>query len=105
MANLAKCSVLILVLLLGIPVLAAQAETVSVIGVVDGDTCILRNGERVRYYGINAPEKGDPQFNEATEVNNNLVTGKEVRLEPQDPSRDKDDRLLGKQKPYMEQRG
>lgn len=31
MANLAKCSVLILILLCGVPVLAAQTETVSVI--------------------------------------------------------------------------
>ncbi len=94
MANLAKYSAFILVLLWGIPVLAAQAETVSIIRVIDGDTCILENGEPVRYYGINAPEKGDPQFNQATQVNNKLVAGKKVRLEPQNPSRDKDDRLL-----------
>lgn len=94
MANLAKYSAFILVLLFGISVLAAQAETVNITRVIDGDTCILQNGERVRYYGINAPEKGDPQFNEATQANNKLVTGKEVRLEPQNPSRDKEDRLL-----------
>ncbi|MBA7654713.1 hypothetical protein ES703_62596 [subsurface metagenome] len=94
MANLAKCSVLILILLCGVPILAAQTETASVIRAVDGDTCILENGERVRYYGINAPESEDPQFNESTQANNNLVAGKEVRLEPKDPSRDRDDRLL-----------
>ena len=94
MANLAKYSAFILVLLCAVPILTAQAETVSIIRVIDGDTCILENGEPVRYYGINAPEKGDPQFNEATEANNKLVTGKEVRLEPQNPSRDKEDRLL-----------
>ena len=77
-----------------IPFLAAQAETVTVARVIDGDTCILENDERVRYYGINAPEKGDPQFNEATQANNNLVAGKEVRLEPKNPSRDENDRLL-----------
>ena len=38
MANLAKCSTFILVLLCAVPVLAAQAETVSVIRVVDADT-------------------------------------------------------------------
>jgi len=80
--------------LCGVPILAAQTETASVIRAVDGDTCILENGERVRYYGINAPESEDPQFNEATQANNNLVAGKEVRLEPKDPSRDRDDRLL-----------
>ena len=56
MANLAKCSVFILVLLCAVPALAAQTETVSVIRAVDGDTCVLQNGERVRYYGIIAPE-------------------------------------------------
>lgn len=94
MANLARCSAFILVLLYTVPILAAQTETVTVARVIDGDTCILQNGEPVRYYGINAPEKGDPQFNEATEANNKLVVGKKVRLEPQNPSRDKDDRLL-----------
>ena len=92
--NLVKCSVLILILLQGLPVLATQRDTVTVIRVIDGDTCILQNGERVRYYGINAPEEGDPQFNEATQANSDLVTGKEVRLEPQDPSRDTQGRLL-----------
>ncbi len=94
MAKLAKCSAFIFILLCGVPALAAQMETVRVIRVIDGDTCILENGERVRYYGINAPERGDPQFSEATQANNNLVAGKEVRLEPKDPSRDENDRLL-----------
>ena len=94
MANLAKCLVFMVILWCGVPVLASQAETVRVIRVIDGDTCILENGERVRYYGINAPEKGDPQFSEATQANNNLVAGKEVQLEPKDPSRDENDRLL-----------
>ena len=94
MANLAKCSAFIFILLCGVPALAAQVETVRVIRVIDGDTCILENGERVRYYGINAPEKGDPQFSEATQANNNLVAGKEVQLEPKDPSRDLNDRRL-----------
>jgi len=94
MANLAKCSVFILILLCGVPALAAQMESVSVSRIVDGDTCILENGQRVRYLGINAPESGDPQFNEASQANNNLVAGKQVQLEPKDPSRDKEDRLL-----------
>jgi len=89
-----KRSVLILIFLQGLPVFGAQRETFTVVRVIDGDTCILQNGERVRYYGINAPESGNPQFNEATQANNNLVAEKEVRLEPKDPSRDKDDRLL-----------
>jgi len=93
-ANLVKRSVLILIFLQGLPVLAGQRETFTVVRVIDDDTCVLENEERVRYLGINAPESGDPQFNEATQANNNLVVGKQVRLAPQDPSRDKEDRLL-----------
>ena len=88
MANLVKRLVLILIFLQGLPVSGAQRNTFTVVRVIAGDTCILENGERVRYYGINAPESGDPQFNESTQANNNLVAEKEVRLEPQDPSLD-----------------
>jgi len=78
-ANLVKRSVLILIFLQGLPVFGAQRNTFTVVRVIDGDTCLLQNGERVRYYGINAPEREDPQFNEATQANNNLVAGKQVR--------------------------
>ena len=73
--NWVKCSVLIVMLLQGLPVLAAQEDTFPVARVIDGDTCVLENGERVRYLGINAPEEGDPYFEEATEANHNLVAG------------------------------
>ncbi len=92
--NWVKCSVLMVMLLQGLPVLAAQKDTFTVVRVIDGDTCVLENGERVRYLGINAPEEGDSYFEEATEANHNLVAGKEVRLEPQDPARDRGGRLL-----------
>ncbi len=92
--NLVKCSVLIVMLLQGLPVLAAQRNTFTVARVIDGDTCVLENEERVRYLGINAPEEGDPYFEEATQANSDLVAGKVVRLEPQDPSRDTQGRLL-----------
>ena len=92
--NLVKYSVLILVLLQGLPVFATQEDTFTVARVIDGDTCVLENEERVRYFGINAPEEGDPYFRETTQANNNLVAEKEVRLEPKDPSRDTQDRLL-----------
>ena len=59
MGNLVKRSVLILIFLQGLPVFGAQRNTFTVVRVIDGDTCILQNGERVRYYGINAPESGD----------------------------------------------
>lgn len=92
--NLVKCSVLVFLLLTGLPVLAAQKDTFTVARVIDGDTCVLENEERVRYLGINAPEQGDPYSHEATQANSDLVEGKIVRLEPQDPSLDAQGRLL-----------
>ncbi len=59
----------------------AEAETVTVQRVIDGDTCVLQDKRRVRYLGINAPEKGDPHAREATLANNDLVGGKTIRLE------------------------
>ncbi len=73
---------------------AAPAKTLTVIQVIDGDTCLLEDGRRVRYLGINAPERDDPQFEEATRANNKLVGGKEIRLEPCHPSQDKDGPFL-----------
>jgi len=49
--------------------------------VIDGDTVVLSDGRTVRYLGINAPEKGEEGFLEAKERNEELVSGKEVRLE------------------------
>ena len=56
-------------------------ETVTVARVVDGDTGHLEGGRRVRYLGINAPEKGDPHAEEATLANRRLAEDKSVRLE------------------------
>jgi len=75
-----KCSVLVFLLLTGLPVLAAQKDTFTVARVIDGDTCVLENGERVRYLGINAPEEGDPYFREATQANSDLVARKRSDL-------------------------
>lgn len=49
--------------------------------VIDGDTIVLANGTKVRYIGINTPEKGQPYSAEATNLNTKLVEGKEVYLE------------------------
>ncbi|MCK6626524.1 MAG: lamin tail domain-containing protein [Anaerolineae bacterium] len=56
-------------------------ETVTVAQVVDGDTVELTNGRRVRYIGINTPERDQPYYNEATALNRQLVEGKQVQLE------------------------
>lgn len=64
-----------------------SAETARVARVVDGDTVVLEDGRRVRYIGVNTPELNHPQRGEepgaraATEQNERLVAGREVRLE------------------------
>lgn len=73
---------------------AIETETVTVRRVIDGDTCRLEDGRRVRYLGINAPEAGDPHAEEATRANNRLVGGKTVRLEFGPSRQDKHGRLL-----------
>ncbi len=68
--------------------------------VVDGDTILLANGERVRYIGINTPETKHPHKpverfgKEAYEYNKGLVENKWVRLELDIEKRDKYGRLL-----------
>ena len=70
---------------------------------MDGDTIHVRIGtriEKVRYIGVNTPEvhhptKGEePGGREASEVNRQLVAGKDVRLELDVQDRDRYGRLL-----------
>jgi micrococcal nuclease len=63
------------------PSTPAGEDTVTVARVLDGDTVELTNGRRVRYIGINTPERGQPYYQEATAANQRLVEGKTVRLE------------------------
>lgn len=76
-----------------------------VASVIDGDTVILSNGEKVRYLGIDTPEcrehtkngwvEIDQPFSlEAREFNRRLVEGKTVRLEFDKVKRDKYGRML-----------
>lgn len=48
--------------------------------VIDGDTIAVEGGDRVRYLGIDAPESGEPFYEEARQRNAALVGGKTVRL-------------------------
>jgi micrococcal nuclease len=56
-------------------------ESVTVASVVDGDTVELSDGRRVRYIGVNTPERNQPYYPEASETNRQLVEGKTVQLE------------------------
>lgn len=74
------------------------ASTVSpaytVTRVIDGDTIELNTGERVRYIGIDTPETNECFYSEATKQNQNLVLGKQVKLEKDISQTDKYGRLL-----------
>jgi micrococcal nuclease len=78
---------------------ALSADSVRVEGVIDGDTIIISGGQRVRYLGIDAPEregKGPAEFlaQESSQFNRRLVLKKEVRLVYGPERRDRYDRLL-----------
>ena len=68
--------------------------------VVDGDTIILSNGERVRLIGVDTPETKHPNKpveyfgKEASAFTKRMVEGQEVRLEYDQQQRDKYGRLL-----------
>lgn len=69
-------------------------ETVYVEKVVDGDTLILEDGQKVRLLGINAPEKGELFYEEAKARLKELVEGKSVYLEYDKKKRDRYGRRL-----------
>jgi micrococcal nuclease len=87
---------IIFILIVGLLVLLfyPQDEGWRVKSIKDGDTIILTNGEEVRYVGIDTPEKSQPYFDEAKEINRKLVEGKRVTLEFDTEKRDDRFRLL-----------
>jgi endonuclease YncB( thermonuclease family) len=62
--------------------------------VVDGDTFDLQNGTRVRMNGINAPERGEKNFEEASNKLSSEVLNKRVWLEYDRDQEDRDGRVL-----------
>lgn len=72
-------------------------DTATVVDIIDGDTIDVRlNGVeyRVRYIGVNTPERADACYREATDYNANLVEGREVLLVRDISETDRFDRLL-----------
>ncbi|MCY4023336.1 MAG: thermonuclease family protein [Anaerolineaceae bacterium] len=58
-------------------------EEARVLRVIDGDTIevsLNRRNRRVRYIGINTPERDEPCSNAATAANRRLVGGRDVTL-------------------------
>jgi micrococcal nuclease len=78
----------------GLPQPDGDLETVTVAAIIDGDTIELANGRRVRYIGINTPEREQPYYHEATEINRQLVAGRQVQLERDVESIDQYGRIL-----------
>jgi len=80
--------------------LSAQDVQARVSRVIDGDTIVLSNGERVRLIGVDTPELHHPnkpvQFfaKEAYEFTKELLEGKEVNLEYDKEKKDKYGRTL-----------
>src|SRR3972149_8197796 len=73
---------------------ASQGGAGTIRSVIDGDTAVLEDGRRIRYLGINAPERGEAYSAEATAVNRRLTEGRRVRLEPDQALGDRYHRLL-----------
>ncbi len=65
----------------------SPVNEVKIKKIIDGDTIEMEDGRKLRYIGIDTPETVDPRRpdgcfgKEASEVNKQLVEGKEVRLE------------------------
>jgi micrococcal nuclease len=62
--------------------------------VIDGDTIILTNGEKIRYIGMDTPERGQCWYKQAKKFNRKLIGGKKIRLELDKGNRDRYQRLL-----------
>jgi micrococcal nuclease len=76
---------------------AAGGETGRVTDVIDGDTIdVMLDGEvlRVRYVGVNTPERDETCYSEAVEANRALVENQTVRLVKDVSETDRYGRLL-----------
>ncbi len=74
-----------------------DGETALVVDVIDGDTIDVRLGGdtyRVRYIGVNTPERDEPCYFEATAANAVLVEGQTVTLVRDVSETDRYGRLL-----------
>lgn len=90
-----RCTMLVIAL--SVPALAAPLEG-KVVAVLDGDTIEVLDSSkrlhRVRFDGIDAPERGQPFGNRAKSTLSDLVYGKNVRVDTEGP--DKYDRTIGR---------
>ena len=73
---------------------SVNENAVLVTRIIDGDTIEIEGGYRVRYIGIDTPEKDEHYYWEALRANRDLVEGKKIRLEKDVEDKDEYDRLL-----------
>jgi micrococcal nuclease len=71
-----------------------QADTISCIEIIDGDTFRLTNGDTVRLIGIDAPELSQPGGEMSREYLAHLLIGKPITLEKGYEDSDNYNRLL-----------
>ena len=74
-----------------------EGEIATVTRVIDGDTIdVMLDGRemRVRYIGVNTPERDEACYSNATRANSDLVQGKTVTLVTDTSDTDQYDRLL-----------
>lgn len=62
--------------------------------VIDGDTVVIKNGLTLRLLGIDAPGRGEENYQAAKDYLQNLVTNKELTLEYDQYQDDKFGRIL-----------
>ncbi len=98
--NPVKASMPVILLILLSFTLSFANDLLRVKRVIDGDTLLLTNGDRVRLIGVDTPETKHPQKpverfgKEAYLFTKGMVEGKEVRLDYDWQRRDKYGRLL-----------
>ena len=76
------------------PTRTGEGSPARVASVIDGDTVELADGRRVRYIGIDTPERDQPYAAGATALNRSLVEGQDVWLETDAQATDQYGRLL-----------
>jgi endonuclease YncB( thermonuclease family) len=86
---------LAILVVLATPALALEGK---VVGVIDGDTIDVldssKTQHRIRFDGIDAPERGQPFSNRAKSTLSDLVFGRTVKVDTE--GSDKYDRIIGR---------